>query len=134
MKCRGCGSETSADFAFCPKCGSKLDAACPSCGFACPADFAFCPKCGSSLTARPSPAERRTQASSECSGAPAIEAASLRATPREGAEGDRRPVTVLFADLSGFTKLAETRDPEEVAGLVDRCLGTMAEVIYRYEG
>src|SRR6266542_2104896 len=109
MKCRGCGSETSAD-------------------------FAFCPKCGSSLTARPSPAERRTQASSECSGAPAIEAASPRATPREGAEGDRRPVTVLFADLSGFTKLAETRDPEEVAGLVDRCLGTMAEVIYRYEG
>ena len=51
MNCGGCGFEVSSDFAFCPKCGAKVDRACPSCGFACPAEFAFCPKCGTSVDA-----------------------------------------------------------------------------------
>ncbi len=51
-----------------------------------------------------------------------------------GSEGERRPVTVLVAHISGFTALAESLDPEDVAPLVDRCLGAMGEVIELYEG
>ncbi len=43
MKCAGCGCESPSDFAFCPRCGSKLPATCPSCGAACPPEFAFRP-------------------------------------------------------------------------------------------
>ena len=49
MGCQGCGFKTAADFAFCPKCGSRLATACPACDFACPPDFAFCPRCGARL-------------------------------------------------------------------------------------
>src|SRR5262245_52376473 len=88
--CSACRSEVSAGFAFCPRCGHRLPSACPACGFACEPDFAFCPRCGAA----------RTQGG---------------ATPVAAAQSaDRRQVTVIFADLSGFTALAERLDPEEV--------------------
>ncbi len=60
---------------------------------------------------------------------------TLRAAAEAGAtEGERRPVTVLFADLAGFTPLSERLDPEDLAALVDRCLRSMSDAIYRYEG
>jgi class 3 adenylate cyclase/tetratricopeptide (TPR) repeat protein len=139
MPCPGCAFEVAPEFAFCPKCGLKLPAACPSCGFACPPEFSFCPKCG----ARQAPeapaqavlptAEQRLTVLQERM--PEDLAAKLRAATEAGsAAGERRPVTMLFADISGFTALAEALDPEEVATLIDRCLGAMAEAIYRYEG
>ena len=51
MQCTGCGFEALPDFAFCPKCGSKLPTACPSCGSVCLPDFRFCPRCGARLAA-----------------------------------------------------------------------------------
>lgn len=116
MKCAGCGFEAQSDFIFCPKCGNELPAACPSCGSPCPSDFAFCPKCGVRLPAVV-PAEQPT-----------------RAAEGGTAEADRRPVTVLFADLSGFTALSERLDPEEVRGLQSDLFQEMASVIDRYGG
>src|SRR6266542_3876083 len=149
MQCGGCGYDAPAEFAFCPKCGSKLSAACPSCGFACPPDFGFCPKCG----ARIASGEPIASAVSTAVAPPVLPSAEerlatlrelmptalterLEAGPDNGAavERERRPVTVLFADLSGFTALAETTDPEDLATLLDRCLRAMAEAIYRYQG
>jgi class 3 adenylate cyclase len=49
-------------------------------------------------------------------------------------EGERRQVTVVFADISGFTALSERLDPEEVAGLVNDCLKELAQAVYQYEG
>lgn len=120
--CGTCGFEAPPDFAFCPKCGTKLPLVCSGCSYACPPDFAFCPKCGAKLGAdagpEPSPAAAPPPAGPD------------RAEP----ESDRRQVTVLFADLSGFTSLSESRDPEDIAALTDRCLRAMADVVYGYGG
>lgn len=127
MRCAGCGSEALPDFAFCPKCGSKLPVACPSCGATCSSEFAFCPRCGARLAA----------AGTEPSAIP-----SASVTPTSGqevaespaAEADRRPVSVLFADLSGFTALAERLDPEDVRAFQSDLFQQMASAIERYEG
>ena len=131
--CGSCDAEVAAEFKFCPHCGTKLPARCPSCGFACPPDFAFCPQCGTKLGAALSGPEAAPVAT------PARPPEPLRAAspvqPSEATpDSERRPVTVLFADLSGFTTLSESRDPEEIAALTDRCLRTMADVVYGYEG
>ncbi len=116
MKCADCEFEAPSDFIFCPKCGSKLPAACPTCGSACPSDFAFCPRCGARLAAAV-PAKQPTRAAEG-------------GTP----EADRRPVTALFADLAGFTALSECLDPEDVRALQGELFQDMASVIERYEG
>jgi adenylate cyclase len=85
---------------------------CSGCGFEAPADFAFCPKCGARLAAAPAPP-------------PAAPAAP---------EGDRRPVTVLFADLAGFTALSEGLDPEDVRAIQADLFREMSASIERYEG
>jgi adenylate cyclase len=82
---------------------------CPGCGFDAPADFAFCPKCGKPLTA-PAP------------------------TPSSDTSSDRRPVTVLFADLCGFTALSETLDPEDVRALQGELFALMSSAIQRLDG
>ncbi len=75
---------------------------CAGCGFDAPADFAFCPKCGRKLEREP--------------------------------EADRRTVTVLFADLSGFTALAERLDPEDVRAFQTDLFQEMAAAIQQYDG
>src|SRR5688500_15934294 len=138
MGCSECGFEVATDFAFCPKCGSKLSRACPSCGLTWTPEFAFCPKCGARLGGSP-PAPSLPAADQRLARLqdlmPAEFAEQLRVAAEAGAaSGERRPVTILFADLSGFTALSETLDPEDLAALVDRCLGAMADAIYRYQG
>ncbi|HSD11509.1 MAG TPA: adenylate/guanylate cyclase domain-containing protein, partial [Candidatus Binatia bacterium] len=83
---------------------------CNGCGFEAPADFAFCPKCGARLAAAPAP------------------------PPPASPEGDRRPVTVLFADLAGFTALSEGLDPEDVRAIQSDLFREMSASIDRYDG
>jgi adenylate cyclase len=87
---------------------------CSGCGFEAPADFAFCPKCGTRLAAAPAPPPP-----------PA---------PPAAPEGDRRPVTVLFADLAGFTALSEGLDPEDVRAIQSDLFREMSASIERYDG
>jgi class 3 adenylate cyclase/tetratricopeptide (TPR) repeat protein len=49
-------------------------------------------------------------------------------------QGERRQVTVVFADLSGFTALAERLDPEEVASILNDCFKELMDAVYQYEG
>src|SRR2546428_6847558 len=98
MACAGCGLETSADFAFCPRCGRRLPAPCTACGAPCEPDFAFCPRCGAARSPAAVGADKAAAA------APVVQS--------DGREAHRRPVTVPFADLSGFTSLSERLDPE----------------------
>jgi adenylate cyclase len=84
---------------------------CSGCSFEAPADFAFCPKCGGRLAA-----------------APAQRPASI------APDGDRRAVTVLFADLAGFTALSEGLDPEDVRAIQSDLFHEMSASIDRYEG
>src|SRR5689334_5719519 len=92
------------------------------CGFEAAADFAFCPKCGQRLTA--------TLAASAPQVATAVASEPL---PSEK-ESDRRPVTVLFADLSGFTTLSERLDPEDVRALQSDLFTAMSQTIQRFDG
>jgi len=85
---------------------------CSGCGFDAPADFAFCPKCGARLAAAPAPPP------------------SAAAAP----DSDRRPVTVLFADLAGFTALSEGLDPEDVRAIQSDLFREMSAAVERYEG
>ena len=112
--CTGCGAEASPGFAFCPRCGRRLPRACLACGFVCETDFAFCPRCGVAL-------------------GPGTTAAAEKPPPASR-DADRRQVTVLFADLSGFTSLAERLDPEEVRAFQSALLETLAEAVTRYDG
>jgi adenylate cyclase len=112
--CTGCGTEVSPGFAFCPRCGRRLPRACLACGFVCETDFAFCPRCGVAL-------------------GPGTKAAAEKPAPASR-DADRRQVTVLFADLSGFTSLAERLDPEEVRAFQNALFETLAGAITRYDG
>src|SRR5882724_11860974 len=87
---------------------------CSGCRFEAPADFAFCPKCGARLPAAPAPPPPPS--------------------PTAAPDGDRRPVTVLFADLAGFTALSEGLDPEEVRAIQADLFREMSASIERYEG
>jgi len=123
VTCSGCGFDASADFAFCPRCGRPLGTACPGCGFACPPEFAFCPKCGTRVRARaPGPTDEVARP------------ASVSSPPPAESGADRRSVTVLFADLAGFTTLGERLDPEEVRALQSELFEEMTSVIKRYDG
>src|SRR5918994_610784 len=99
---------------------------CASCGTENPAGARFCMSCGAAL-------ERRCPS---C-GTPAQPAVTPPAPARTGAEAlpeERRQVTVLFADLSGYTAFAERMDPEAVKSLVDRALLRLGHEVERYGG
>src|SRR5215210_4814200 len=116
MTCPSCGTENPAGAHFCMSCGSALERRCPSCGTPAPPEARFCMNCGSALDATPAPApqpQRRTTS-----------------IPPE----ERRQVTVLFADLSGYTAFAERLDPEAVKSMVDRALLRLGEEVKRYGG
>src|SRR5262245_54630135 len=97
---------------------------CTGCAFEAPPDFAFCPRCGTRLGA-PSAVP-----------APPAPAATARAPSPDAAGGDtdRRPVSVLFADLAGFTALGEALDPEDVRTFQDDLFRELRTAIERFEG
>src|SRR5919108_572810 len=116
MTCASCGTENPAGARFCMSCGKALERRCPSCGTPAPPEARFCMTCGTALDAgAPAPA------------APVLDAAAI---PPE----ERRQVTVLFADLSGYTAFAERMDPEAVKSLVDRALLRLGQEVERYGG
>ena len=124
MNCPRCGSTTQAGQKFCPECGLALGTNCPNCGTPYEGSPKFCAECGTTLgagviTTPPTGPGEPTQPSP-----------SPRATPF----AERRYVTVLFADLVGFTTMSEQQDPEEVRDLLSRYFDTAREVIEGYGG
>jgi class 3 adenylate cyclase/predicted ATPase len=115
MTCGSCGTENPAGAAFCMACGTRLERRCPSCGTPAPPEARFCMSCGTQLD--------QTAA-----------AARPAARPAEPHPEERRQVTVLFADLSGYTAFAERMDPEAVKQLVDRALMRLGQEVERYGG
>ena len=131
LTCSGCGFRASTAFALCPRCGRRLPRPCITCGFACDADFAFCPKCGSVQA----PAAGRGEAAGTPS-ATVEQTAMPAAMKPDGTdpETDRRHVTVLFADLSGFTTLSERLDPEHIRAFQNALFEVLARAVARYGG
>ena len=123
MTCGTCGTENPAGARFCNGCGAQLASVCGSCGAANVPTARFCNECGGRLEAG-SGAPEATR-SGAVAGAPST-------APEVSAE--RRVVSVLFADLVGFTPYAEERDPEEIRELLTRYFDLAREVIGRYGG
>src|SRR5262249_19405224 len=126
MACAGCGFDASPDFAFCPRCGRKMPAPCRACVAPAAPDSASCPRC----------ATPRSSAPAAGTGAPAASTRESAPRTKDPAtrEADRRQVTVLFADLTGFTTLAERLDPEEVRAFQNALFESLARSIQRYDG
>ena len=131
MLCPSCRTENREGRRFCSKCGAALALACASCGFTNEPTDEFCGGCGVSL--RSSPPTSQPQFSSPQLYTPRHLAEKIL-TSRSVLEGERKQVTVLFADLKGSMELLADRDPEEARKILDPVLERMMEAVHRYEG
>ena len=134
MKCPNCERDNRAGAKFCEECGTPLARACASCGLPLSTTAKFCSGCGN-------PTDRKyTALASSSPGPPTPETYTPRhlseriLTSKAALEGERKQVTVLFADVKGSMELFADRDPEEVRRLLDPVIGQMMEAIHRFEG
>ncbi len=138
MTCPSCGAANQPDVRVCHECGVRLERGCHACGAACAAEQRFCIRCGARLdAAAPAPASRSTAPGSMDRFAPPSGCTPAHLAERiledgTALQGERKQVTLLFADVSGFTALAETLDSEEVHGTMNRAFELMLGDIRRY--
>ena len=131
MKCPACHFENRDLARFCLQCGTRLEETCPDCHQPVLPQARFCDQCGLDLAASSQP--------------PSVDYTHPRSyTPRflaqkilnhrEAVEGERKLVTVLFADVVNYTAISENLDPEDVHRLMDRCFRLLIDEVHRYEG
>ena len=138
MQCPRCRAENKDHRRFCTSCGAALGVLCAACNFANESGSTFCGGCGTAL-AKAKPAAP----------APPVVVAPAYASPRvytpahladriiggrAALEGERKQVTVMFADLKGSMELVAQRDPEEARLILDPVLERMMEAVHRYDG
>src|SRR6059036_3003622 len=128
MQCTTCRHESPADSRFCLECGTPLPVRCPRCDAELPTGSKFCNRCGTHIAAAGPGAERDPRAYTPQHLAEKI------LTSRAALEGERKHVTVLFADVKGSMDLAEHLDPEEWHAVMDRFFQLLAEGVHRFEG
>ena len=131
MKCPRCQAENREGRRFCAECAAPLAVACPACGFPNEPGEKFCGGCAAPLTYGVQSPERKS--ASPQSYTPKHLAERIL-TSKAALEGERKQVTVLFADLKGSMELLADRDPEEARKLLDPVLERMMEAVHRYEG
>ncbi|HWN16124.1 MAG TPA: adenylate/guanylate cyclase domain-containing protein [Candidatus Dormibacteraeota bacterium] len=130
LACAHCQTPNPPSHRYCVECGQALLVACPRCGFAPEAGARFCGGCGHAIAA-PAPIPDRF-ASPDVYTPPDL-AEKIR-TARGAVEGERKQVTVLFADMKGSLELLADRDPEDARCMLDPVLALMMEAVHRYEG
>jgi class 3 adenylate cyclase len=128
-QCPRCQQENPPQAKFCLECATPLARRCPSCGTELPPTAKFCFECARPLGPLPLPARFATPEAYTPK-----HLAEKILTAREALEGERKQVTVLFADLKGSMELLADRDPEEARQLLDPVLERMMEAVHRYEG
>jgi hypothetical protein len=128
MTCPRCQAENREGRRFCSKCGTPLAQPCAACGFANEPGDEFCGGCGARLAAA-TPAARFSAPDAYTP----KHLADRILTSKAALEGERKQVTVLFADLKGSMELLADRDPEEPRKLLDPVLERMMEAVHRYE-
>src|SRR3954447_20461588 len=112
VTCTSCGAENPPGQKFCGACGHALAAVCSSCGAANPPGQRFCGECGAAL----------------------VSPAAAPPPQPSGAAAERRLVSVLFADLVGFTTASEGRDAEDTRELLSRYFEIARTLVERYGG
>jgi hypothetical protein len=111
MKCPSCQSANEETQNFCRTCGARLQTSCPGCGSSILPSDRFCGECGLELEIGKKPAKKRQEIVSE-----------------------RKLITSIFADISGYTALSERLDLEEVKDLLSRIFGEIAQIVIKYGG
>lgn len=149
MKCVSCGHDNPPGQKFCGECGARVQLTCPSCQTSNPPGQKFCGECGTPLGAVPAPATAAPAPEAPpvpptAALAPERFASPQSYTPRHLAEkilnsrsaieGERKQVSVVFTDVSGFTAMSERLDPEEVHAIMDRVFEIVLAAVHRYEG
>jgi hypothetical protein len=134
MTCPRCQAANRDGARFCRECGATFPAVCAACGAKVEADSKFCDSCGAPLAATPpQPAAAAPRFGPPESYTPKHLAEKILMS-KSALEGERKQVTVLFADLKGSMELLADRDPEEARKLLDPVLERMMEAVHRYEG
>ncbi len=136
--CPACRRDNRVGARFCAGCGRELPQLCRACGSELPKSAAFCDACGAPVEGvAGSPERAGPRAASGARDPRAYTPGHLAQrilTNRGALEGERKHVTVLFADVAGFTALSEARDPEEMHGLMDRFFQLVLDEVHRTEG
>ena len=110
MECPECQFENPDGMKFCGDCGAKFESICPQCHFKSPPNFNFCGKCGHKF-----------------SSSPPLEKKGLET------DGERKHVTVLFSDLTGYTSISERLDPEKLKEIMERIFTEAGKIVTKYE-
>ncbi|SAL14004.1 adenylate/guanylate cyclase [Caballeronia peredens] len=128
-RCTKCGFLNATAARFCEQCGTNLSCTCPSCGQRLSAGARYCSACGAPLDGLPPPVRYTPRYLTE-----RILAEQSAFDARSAASGERKTVTVMFADLVDSTALIHGMDPEESHRLITPVLDLMMESVHHYEG
>jgi class 3 adenylate cyclase len=131
VQCSACGADNLDGKRFCGDCGAALARHCASCGAEVPAGKRFCGDCGAALTGTaPQPALPPAPRAP----APPKHLADRIRQARPALEGERKHITVLFADVKGSMTLAGRLDPEQWFRIVEDFFKVAADGVHRFEG
>jgi len=131
MKCPKCQFDNREGVRFCEECGTKFELKCPSCKANIPIGRKFCGQCGHELSVSPETEPLKDNEKETQIPEPPLE----EAVPTKiAAEGERKYVTVLFSDLTGYTAMSEKLDPEEVKEITSRIFGEISNIVSSYDG
>jgi class 3 adenylate cyclase/tetratricopeptide (TPR) repeat protein len=129
MRCPECGHENAVEMKFCGECGTRLAVLCRQCGARNAPAQKFCGECGARL--EPGASSRQLQTPDAYT---PKHLAEKILTSKVALEGERKQITVLFADLKGSMELLADRDPEDARKLLDAVVERMMEAVHHYEG
>jgi len=130
MQCPNCNYGNPPEAKFCGGCGNQFYLTCSECGMKNPVGNKFCNECGFNLKLPKAVSDQTTETKN-----------LLVSTTKEiiaedplTQTGERKHVTVLFSDLSGYTAMSEMLDPEEVKDITSKIFGEISKIINKYEG
>ena len=130
MKCPRCQQENPPQAKFCLECATPLAPGCVNCGHRLPPAAKFCPECAHPVDGSAAATQRFGSPDSYTP----KHLAERILTSKAALQGERKQVTVLFADVKGSMELLADRDPEEARKILDPLLERMMEAVHRYEG
>src|SRR6516165_4018527 len=125
MRCSKCGAENPDRAKFCVECASPFARRCPSCNAENSQTAKFCLECAKPLEGAGDKSPRVPDAGSPI---------QVNAGTPDSLDGERKTVTVLFADIKGSMDLIEDLDPEEARAIIDPALKLMIDAVHNYDG
>jgi class 3 adenylate cyclase len=130
MQCLQCQFENREGAKFCKKCGNKLESLCPSCGHPSQGDSIFCDECGYNFKH----AKETSDQLSETESLPFSPSTDKPFNDVGPFTGERKHVTVLFSDLTGYTSISERIDPEELKDITTQIFEEISKIVSKYNG